>query len=186
MALTLANNIKLRSMQLQNLDVRSMDALHDGYVRVGTATQGDDTAGTIFGPVVDGEFLALDSTGKLVRALDTAPLGVKHYYDGKSFLCIAGAGRTDILVTTKLDILYRSTEGFEFDTKVFRGLIATYAINQKLAVCSVSFDATATYKSGVGPIDVAQAGLTTIETTAPVLGIVVAVGSDFIRVRMGY
>jgi len=185
MALTLANNIKLRSIQLQNLDVRSIDVSHDGYVRSGVATVGDDLAGTIFGPVVDGEFLRLDSVGKLHRALDSDPGVTMDYYDGKSFLCVAGGGRTDTMVTGKLDILYRITEGLEFDTKVFKGAIADYDINNQVAVCSVSFDTAVTYKSGIGPIGVLCGG-TTIQATAPVLGIVVAVGSDFLRIRLGY
>ena len=37
MAIGLANNIKLRSMQLQNLDIRDMDAANDGYVRTAYA-----------------------------------------------------------------------------------------------------------------------------------------------------
>ena len=186
--LYLANNVKLRSPDLPRLDVRDFPALYEGHVAAGLPSQGDDAASpTVFGPIVDGEFVCLDTTyGKIVRAHDAdgewAGKSKHHTEAAKCYLVVGGAGRTDSMYTKMISILYRVDAGFEFDTKVFAGAVSNYAVGDKVAVTDISFDGT-TYKTGIGPIG-KLAGGTTIEASAIPVGYVVKKGSDFLRVQL--
>ncbi len=172
MALKLSNNIKLRTIDLPRKDFRDFDV---DNTTVLNSTSNVNTGGTT-GPLIDGEFVVLTAGGKLVRALD-AVIAQKPY------LVIAGAGRTDTLVTKKATV-YFGSDGFEFDTKLFGASADTgggddtgMTPGTALTVGSVSWDG-ATYKSA---LRLAAPG-------EPVRAVVVAnkalTGTDYIRVQL--
>lgn len=169
MALRMANNIKLRSIDLPRKDCRDFDV--DNVAVLAQAS--DLTPGGTTGPLLDGEFVKLTSEGKLVRALDDS--GQVAYCSKPAYMVIAGAGRTDTLVTKKATV-YFGTPGLEFDTKLFKSS-DNPAVGDALTVGSVSFDGNSTYKAALKA-----------KGSGPTVAVVVAdtslTGTDYIRVRL--
>jgi len=164
MALKMANNVKLRSIGLPHKDIRSFDV-----------ADADLLAQDAANPLTDGEWVAFsavqDATyGKLVRALST---GQGDSFVGQPYLVVAGAGRTDVMTTRKIDV-YFSESGLEFDTLLFEGQLK---VNDPLTVGTITVDGLTKAGLKLGVVGTDKIAAYVVADTS-------MTGTDFIRARL--
>lgn len=141
MAINSLKTLKLRSIDLPRKDFRDFEPAEKSVLKASS----DLNLGGSTGPLLEGEFVKFNASGKLVRALDEDEN--TPYAKPPVFLVVGGAGRLDNINIGKVTVYYGSG-GLEFDTKLFKtGAGISYAPGDSLTVGSVSFDGDVTFKS---------------------------------------